>query len=282
MSSAQTVQISGDLTRRTLPAKTLRVLQITDTHLYTEPRGRLLGIDTLQSFRSVIDEFQRSGWQPDFVLATGDLVHDAHPRGYARLAETLDSFGVPVYALPGNHDVPRVMREHLVGERVSTPQIVDKGNWRIVLLDSVVVGEVGGHLADGELALLREALAGNDRPTLVTLHHQPLPVGSRWIDNMGLDNGDALLELVAQAPQVRGVLWGHVHQTFDRLQGGVRLMATPSTCVQFAPDSDDFALDAEPPGFRLLALTPDGQIHTEVRRTLDMPSGLDMASGGYK
>jgi len=282
MSSSNTGAYNEDLSQHRFPPGTLKVLQITDTHLYAEPESRLLGINTLDSFRSVIEEFRQTGWPVDLVLATGDLVHDASPSGYRQLAEMLDAFGLPVYCLPGNHDQPQIMREYLVSSHVTTPQVVDRGNWRIVLLDSVIVGEVGGHLEDAQLTLLREALRDSDKPTLVTLHHQPVAVGSQWIDSMGLDNGDALLRIVDQAPQVRGVLWGHVHQTYDDMRGHIRLMASPSTCVQFAPNSDDFALDEQQPGFRLLALTPDGKVHSQVLRTLDMPLGLDLASSGYE
>jgi Icc protein len=45
---------------------------------------------------------------------------------------------------------------------------------------------------------------------------------------------------------------------------GVRYMATPATCAQFKPRSDDFALDDKPPGYRVLELMPDGSIATEV------------------
>jgi len=63
---------------------------------------------------------------------------------------------------------------------------------------------------------------------------------------------------------VRGVLWGHVHQSLDRFIHGVRFMATPSTCAQFVPGSAEFAIDNRPPGYRFLELLPDGSIATEV------------------
>jgi Icc protein len=241
----------------------------------------LLGVNTLDSFRAVIDAFKDIDWQTDLVLATGDLVHDASPSGYRDLAQTLNHFGQPVLCLPGNHDDPGAMREHLVCEHVSTPHVVDIGAWRIVLLDSVIPGEVGGHLGEDELQRLRDALSDNTRPTLVCLHHQPVPVGSQWLDSMGVDNGSELMEIVEQAPTVRGVLWGHVHQRYDTNHKNTRLMATPSTCVQFSANSDDFSVDNAAPGFRLLALLPDGTIHSQVMRTPELPEGLNLASEGY-
>jgi len=268
--------------RTAVPRDSLKILQITDTHLYSDNTGRLLGVDTLDSFRAVIQAFVDTGWQPDLVLATGDLVHDATPTGYRQLAKILDSFGVPVYCLPGNHDDPDTMREHLRGKRVSCPRVVESKGWRVILMDSVVPGKVGGCLGKPELQQLRETLEASRLPTLISLHHQPVAVGSAWLDEMGLDDADALFDTIAGHPEVKGLLWGHVHQQFDDQRNGLRLMGTPSTCVQFEPASKDFAVDQRQPGFRLLTLTPDGKILSEVMRIDEMPAGLEVASGGYE
>ena len=263
------------------PAGTLRVLQLTDTHLYANPVGTLLGVNTLDSFQRVIAHFRDHHWPLDLLLATGDLVHDASPEGYALMAGILSSFQVPVFCLPGNHDVPQAMREHLKADRVSTAGVMDRGNWRFVMLDSVIPGEEGGRLADDQLQLLEDALASSDRHTLICMHHQPIGVGSAWIDTMAIENPDPLFDIIDRYPHVRGVLWGHVHQTFEAWRGKVRLMASPSTCVQFAPRTEHFQVDEEPPGFRLLALLPDGGIRSEVVRVDEMPHGLERASAGY-
>lgn len=270
-----------DLRDKELPQGTIRIVQITDTHLYADPAGKLLGVNTLSSFHQVIDEIAATDWPADHVLATGDLVHDASPSGYRDLAKTLDRFGIPVHCLPGNHDVPTVMREHLRGEQVDTGSIVDAGSWRFVMLDSVIIGDPGGRLAESELALLQDALDSAPHHVLICLHHQPVPVGSAWMDTMALENADAFFRIIDASDKVRGILWGHVHQTFDAMRGPIRMLASPSTCVQFVPKQDAFGIDEEPPGFRLLALTPDGGIHSQVMRSREVPSGLDVASLGY-
>lgn len=263
------------------PAGTLRVLQLTDTHLYANPVGSLLGINTLDSFERVIRHFRDYHWPLDVLLATGDLVHDASPEGYRNLGRILSGFRVPVFCLPGNHDAPPVMREHLRNTGVYTDTVIDHGPWRFVMLDSVIPGEEGGRLAPDQLKQLEEALASTDRHTLVCMHHQPVDVGSLWIDTMAIENPGPLFEIIDRHANVRGILWGHVHQTFEAKHGDIRLMASPSTCVQFAPRTDDFQVDEEPPGFRLLALLPDGSIRSEVVRTQEMPQGLELASSGY-
>jgi Icc protein len=42
-------------------------------------------------------------------------------------------------------------------------------------------------------------------------------------------------------------------------------MGTPSTCAQFLPGSDRYAIDSRPPAYRLLDLRDDGRIHSEIR-----------------
>ena len=286
LNPAMTSRITGtppdsNLREANFPPGTLRVLQLTDTHLYANPVGTLLGMNTLDSFQRVIRHFRDAHWPLDLLLATGDLVHDASPEGYAMVGEMLSGFEVPVFCLPGNHDAPPVMREHLRARRVHTDTVIDHGAWRFVMLDSVIPGEEGGRLAADQLDQLDQALATSSRHTLVCMHHQPVNVGSAWIDTMAIDNPDPLFEIIDRYPQVRGILWGHVHQTFEARHGKVRLMASPSTCVQFAPQTDTFKIDEEPPGFRLLALLPDGTIRSEVVRLSEMPQGLDMASCGY-
>lgn len=281
-----TLSITGsrpdtNLREASFPAGTLRVLQLTDTHLYADPVGTLLGVNTFKSFQQVIKHFRDFHWPLDVLLATGDLVHDASPAGYALLADILSSFGVPVFCLPGNHDVPPVMREHLRSAGVHTDTVIDNGPWRFVMLDSVIPGEEGGRLAPDQLQQLEEALASTERHTLVCMHHQPVNVGSAWIDTMAIDNPDPLFEIIDRHDHVRGILWGHVHQTFEARRAGVRLMASPSTCIQFTPHAADFQVDEEPPGFRLLALLPDGNIRSEVVRVDTMPHGLELASSGY-
>jgi len=265
----------------TLPPGTLRIAQITDTHLYADTERRLLGLNTLECLRQVIELVEETAWPIDMVLATGDLVHDATPAGYELASSEFARLQVPVYALPGNHDIPDVMLENLGNNGMTMPGVVDTEYWRLIMLDSVIPDAEGGHLTDNELAHLEQALAQQHKHTLVCLHHQPLPVGSRWLDTMALDNGDAFFELLAPYPQVRGVLWGHIHQEYDQIHNGLRLLASPSTCVQFSIGVDDFQVDERPPGCRLLALLPDGSIRTEVLRLDRYPNGIDLNSGGY-
>jgi len=260
----------------------INVLQITHTHLFADSNGCLLGLNTEQSLEAVLAEVTAQQLPADLILATGDLVHDGTPAAYRRIFSHLESPGIPVYCLPGNHDEAEALQQTLKGGLLHYAAHTHKGNWNLIFLDSSVAGNEGGHLGPAALQSLEEHLeADRESHTLVCLHHQPVPMGSRWLDTMAIDNADEFFSVIDRHEQVRGILWGHVHQEFDRMRGNVRLMATPSTCIQFLPGSEGFALDTAAPGYRWLSLHEDGRIETGVQRLSEVPGTLDLATAGY-
>jgi Icc protein len=262
--------------------RVLRVIQITDTHLFANSHGCLLGLNTEQSLASVIACVRARHMPADLILATGDLVHDGTPTAYRRIFSHLKSFGIPVYCLPGNHDEAGILRDTMEGGLLHYIDHVHHRNWHFIFLNSCVPGKEGGHLEPAALQALETHLQSSpDTHTLVCLHHQPVMMASRWLDSMAVDNADEFFAIIDRHPQVRGILWGHVHQRFDRTRKGVRLMASPSTCIQFLPGSAAFAVDETAPGYRWLSLFEDGRIETGVQRLTEVPGAVDLASAGY-
>lgn len=244
--------------------KSIRLIQLTDPHLYASASETLRGIETLPALERTLAHAREHEPVPDAYLVTGDLVQD-DPGGYAHFRRCFGGLGKPVLCLPGNHDEPETMRRALAGEPFRIGGVHDLGGWRIVLLDSTVAGSAGGRLAPEELGMLDEALAAAPaRHALVCLHHHPVRMSSRWLDQVGLENSGELFAVIERHRQVRALVWGHVHQSFDQLRKGVRLLATPSTCAQFLPRADDFAIDDKPPAYRILRLREDGSLLTEV------------------
>jgi len=242
----------------------LRLIQFTDPHLYGEETGALRGVATYPALLRAIEHARTRDWPVDAMLVTGDLVQD-DPSGYARFRRTFGGFTEPVLCLPGNHDVPDAMRRELAAQPFVLGGTVDLEEWRIVLLDSTVPGSAGGHLSERSLAELDAALGGAPaQHVLVCLHHHPVTMASRWLDQVGLANPADLFRVLDAYRNVRAVLWGHVHQSFEGVRRRVRLLGTPSTCMQFQPRADEFAIDSRPPGYRTLELHPDGTLRTEV------------------
>jgi Icc protein len=247
-------------------ANPLRIVQITDLHLKTQPNSRLWGADVDAGLRAVLAHLREREPAPDFVLATGDLVGD-EPEAYSRLIELLEPLNLPVYCLPGNHDFPAIMSRTLRRGAVRWKRHFVAGHWQFVLLDSSFPGTPDGHLASGELALLDTVLATDpERHALVCLHHNPLPVGTAWLDTMTVGNGAALFAVLDRYPQVRAVVWGHIHGEFASWRGNAQLLASPATSVQFKPDAPEPRVDPLPPGYRWFELYPDGALATGVER----------------
>jgi Icc protein len=258
----------------------LRIAQITDTHLYADPNGKLLGLNTRRCLQDVVA--LAGNRRPQLVVATGDLTHDGSPAAYHQARACFDGLQVPVYCLPGNHDEAGSLRACMNAAPYHSASCAQVNGWQLAFVDSTVKGSDGGHLASEELARLDDALAGtSDLPAIVWLHHQPVLVGSRWLDSMAVDNPDDFFEVIDRHPQVRAVVWGHVHQCFEHHHRAVPLLASPSTCVQFLPNSKDFAVDQIPPGYRWFDLYSDGRFTTGVERLTAIPGTVDMSADGY-
>lgn len=243
----------------------MRILHLTDPHLFADTGGDLRGTVTYASLCSVLDHYRDSDWQADLVMVTGDLIQDDSPGAYQHFCDLLETLQLPVYCVPGNHDIRGLMRDALADAPFHYCESVEAGNWLIAGIDSCVDNQAGGNLPADELDRLDHEIAASGADNvMVCLHHPPVPMGSKWLDSVGLDNGDEFLERIAASGKVRLAIFGHVHQPYDAEYVGVRIIGTPSTCRQFARGSDDFAVDDNPPAYRRLSLNTDGSYDHEL------------------
>lgn len=261
----------------------IRILQITDTHLFAEKHETLLGVNTWESYRAVLDAIRAQQRDCDLIVATGDLSQDHTAAAYQHFADGIASFDAPCVWLPGNHDFQPAMYSTLQDAGISPSKRVFAGeHWQILLLDSQVFGVPHGELSEFQLDWLERKLAdAPDRHTLLLLHHHPLPAGCGWLDQHSLRNAQELDNVLVRFPKVKYLLCGHIHQEQDLDWNGRRLLATPSTCVQFKPHCSNFTLDTAAPGWRWLELCADGTLHTEVCRLQSTQFRPDTASEGY-
>lgn len=257
------------------------LVQLSDSHLFADTGASLLGLNTADSLQRVVERVQAEQPSVDLLLATGDLTQDGSVAAYQHFLRISGQIAAPARWLPGNHDQLASMHEAAVQSCLLEP-VVDIGNWRITLLNSAVPNATAGYLQDDQLQLLAQALSeAPERHHLVCLHHHPVEVGCDWLEPIGLGNREALFALLARFPQVRALLWGHIHQEFDQQQQGLRLLASPSTCLQFAPGSPDFKVSTEAPGYRWLRLYPEGRLETGVSRLENFEFEVDYSANRY-
>lgn len=245
----------------------VELLQFTDMHIFADAQERFDNIDTKASLHAVFDLARKNNWTVDAILATGDLVHDPRTIAYERLLEIFTSIEKPIFCLPGNHDSPTLIHQLLNSGNVHTSKSIEIGQWLIIMLDSFLLNTHAGQLQQEELDLLDKLLRENlDKYLLICLHHPPVEIGSAWMDSMRLNNAQEFFAILDKYNHIKAVIWGHVHQEFKTERNGVHLMATPSTCVQFIPGSNEYCADDLTAGYRYLKLYNTGVIETNTRR----------------
>ena len=246
------------------------LVQLSDLHLREDDGRPARRLEHAVSRVAALDP------APDAVLLSGDLVDVPSSAAYEQVHELLAPLGVPVYAIPGNHDDRDMLRARFSpssgypGEPVCFA--ADCGALRLVGIDSTVPGREGGALGAERLDWLERTLGAEPaRATLLALHHPPVLTGIRSMDAITLDaeDGVALEILLERHPQVQAVACGHVHTTMTSGFAGRPLVICPSTNsavrLDLRPHDDiPFALAEQPLGFALHTLI-DGRLVSHVQ-----------------
>ncbi|MBL4775868.1 MAG: 3',5'-cyclic-AMP phosphodiesterase [Mariprofundus sp.] len=246
------------------------ILHLTDTHLFDDAKQQLKGICTHDSFAAVIQNALQHYPKPDAIILGGDMAQDETAGAYQQVADMLQGWSAPWLLSPGNHANTTVLDNILIPalQAISSyTRCLQLETWQIISLNSHEQGSVGGILEPAELQRLDTLLSNQpNKHTLIAVHHHPVRIHSRWLDRIGLLNSAALWEVIEHHNNVRALLCGHIHQAFDVMHQAVRVLGSPSTCIQFKPQQTQFTLDNQSPGYRYLSLLPDGQIQTTVER----------------
>ncbi len=258
---------SNSHTTQQLNSDHVTLIQLTDTHIFSNPSETFDGINTEQTLKQVIAYAKQTSWPPNAVLVTGDLVHDPVPASYQRLTNILKDLDCPTFCIPGNHDEPETMKQHLPINQIMIRQVIHFDFWMVIMLDTWLPDTHAGELKQEEIEMIRGLMKDYpDKFILIALHHPPVSIGSPWMDKMSLRNPEALFSVIDGNDKVKGIIWGHIHQEFNRERAGVKLMAAPSTCIQFMPTATSYTKDNQPAGFRLLKLFNDGNITSSITR----------------
>jgi Icc protein len=209
--------------------------------------------------------------RPDHVVVTGDHAHDDLPETYAAVRQVLEPFLDRLWLLPGNHDDRATLRS-VFGDRIpgcAEDRITfafTAGDWLCLGLDTHVPGAVGGRIGAAQVEWIRAQLVEHDpRQAVLFMHHPPVDVGLAWLDRIGIEDAELLLDLVAEEPRIRLVCCGHVHQETSKRVAAAEVVTVPSTGLQFSPTSAEAEFVAAPPGYRIVELDGDSYATSVVR-----------------
>jgi Icc protein len=261
----------------------IRILQLTDLHVFAEPRLTLKGIPTRESLQEVVDWIVDREDPFDHVIITGDYTHDERSESYQAVREQLERIDGQRWQVPGNHDdrsvlrtvFPEVNQQIQLGAASAEGSIAADspirfsfvaGDWHCLGLDTHLPGEVPGLFDEEQQQWLTQQLQQSAAARIALFcHHPPIDVGSVWMDKIGLQRAEHLQALVFDDDRIRFIFCGHVHHDFSGTLHHAAVHATPSTGIQFDPAGDvpHFAPDA--PGCRVIQLDGTELTHRIVR-----------------
>jgi 3',5'-cyclic-AMP phosphodiesterase len=235
----------------------LRVVQVTDTHVPARADApTVLGLladidagDPMGHLELVLAQIAALHPAPELVVATGDLADTGDPAAYQRWRSAFLPLGLPVWVLPGNHDLTDAFDAHLVGDGVHAAVSSRHGPWEFLY---VRTGNTEwGEIEPAHVEELQAALAASDAPNVFLWIHHP-PVGQHLPAHETLVRDD-LRSVLAHDDRVRAIAAGHVHVAADREFDGIPVYLTPSTYT-----------GRPAPGYRTFELRPDGTVRTDV------------------
>jgi Icc protein len=259
--------------------KTLRIAQITDIHLTAHDGDTLQGVDTGESLRQVLGVISALSPRPSLIIASGDLVQTSNSRSYSRLKSIFCDMNIPVYVLPGNHDDPEMIKQHLAGDRVKFQSKLDLNDWSIVFVDSTIKDKNHGDVSETEQALLEKNIGpALNKLVLVALHHPT--INSCPSFSCRLDNKDKFIGYLKQQPSIKAVIAGHTHLAAEDIDADLAQYTTPSTFAKISHSesadptgTEDFwishTIDSSVHGYRILDLSEDGQVDSFVGWVVD-------------
>jgi hypothetical protein len=219
----------------------LRFVQISDSHIgFDKPANT----DVTATLRAAIAKIKAAPEPPSFVLHTGDLTHLSRPAEFDTLQQVLSELSMPVFYVPGEHDVLEddgrsYLQRFGKGTQGAGWQSFDKGGVHFIGLVNVVNLKAGGlgSLGTEQLEWLEKDVKRLKSSTpIVVFAHIPLwSVYPEW--GWGTDDSAQALSYLKRFGSV-SVLNGHIHQVMRKVEGHITFHTAMSTAFpQPAPGS---------------------------------------------
>ena len=210
----------------------LRFVQISDSHIgFDKPANT----DVTATLRAAVAKIQAAPEPPAFVLHTGDLTHLSKPAEFDTLQQVLSEMSVPVFYVPGEHDVledegKSYLARFGKGTQGAGWYSFDQGGVHFIGLVNVVNLKAGGlgTLGAEQLEWLEKDVTRLTSSTpLVVFAHIPLwSVYPEW--GWGTDDSERALSYLKPFGSV-SVLNGHIHQVMQKVEGHVTFHTAMST-----------------------------------------------------
>ena len=115
------------------PSSSVLLVQLSDSHLFAEADGTLLGMNTRDSLEKVVERVLAEQSDIDVVIASGDISQDGSVESYEAFRRLSGQIAAPARWFAGNHDELPQMEQVAQGAGLLEP-VLDIGQWRVTLL----------------------------------------------------------------------------------------------------------------------------------------------------
>lgn len=225
-------------------------VQISDCHI--DDAEHSMGVNTHQNLARVVEKITTV--KSDALLISGDLTDNGTLTSYKKLNELLAPIQSDIFVISGNHDSDNITT--VFGDCLFKK--ISLGAWDIVSVDSVQANKISGFLTENTLIELDAELNNsNAKYILIVLHHPIVPMKSTWEDSLSLENPQDLFAILGKHDKIQAVLFGHAHESAEFETQGLKIIACPSTAVQFTNEKRI--------GFNYYTLNDDGHMDYETR-----------------
>ncbi len=219
----------------------MRFAHTSDFHYTDKPEGRWhVRNDIVSAFRALMDDLLRVEKHLDFIAISGDLTEFGDDESYIAVRTELEKFHLPVFLVPGNHDLREALRRNFSpGFQIPTTGPLDfhteTAGVQVIGLDTLVEGEHHGRLTNEQLDWLEQKLASNLLPhSVVMLHHAPFQTGVGFFDRLSRTDGQERFgDIVGRARSDVTLLCGHTHRPYQANWCGANCYVSGALASQF-------------------------------------------------
>lgn len=229
--------------RKVPTEQSVKIGIITDNHVHPSRINRENKFDDAprylkEKYIQPLNEFNEEMklFKPDLIFQLGDIIEGTGDEdfvgimGLELVQDELEKGGVPVYFAIGNHELRSVNKKQFkeVFELQNTNQVIDRGDYRFIVLDSncypedrgsgIACTQIGGNISESVFSWL-EPLLNTNKNVFVFVHHPPFGKGE-GISRVPI-GGDRLREMFEKY-NVTAVFNGHAEINYATEHNGVR------------------------------------------------------------
>jgi serine/threonine-protein phosphatase CPPED1 len=236
-------------------------IQVTDPQfgMYDENKGYE---KESKLYMKAVDGINRL--KPDFVIITGDLVHDPNNENqineFKSQTRKIDP-GIPVYILPGNHDIGQVpdeesLKKYEYNYGKDKFAFDHKGTLFIGINTSLIKADLEKHESKQYKWLKQQLKKGKKSNHILVFGHYPFFIKSfdepENYSNIQMKHRVKYLSLFKKN-EVDAIFSGHLHNNAQAEYEGIQLTATSAAGKP---------LGNAPSGFRIIKVSDDHIEHT--------------------